>query len=822
MSRARAQAAARIEPDGEALLETWFASRGWQVQHFQREVWNAWREGRSGLLHAPTGSGKTLAAWGAALLHAHVQPQKRAARLRLLWITPLRALASDTVENLRAPMQALGFDWEIAMRTGDAGSRDRRLARQGKADVVVTTPESLALMLSYPDMAPLLAGLDGVIVDEWHELLGNKRGALLQLSLARVRALAPSLRTWGLSATLGNLDEALAALAPHDPRALLVRGAMPRGIALTTVLPLDVERFAWAGHLGLKHLPEVLDAILSAGSTLLFTNTRAQAELWHQALLAVWPDAPGQLALHHGSLDRKLRREAEDAVRAGSLRCVVATSSFDLGVDFAAVDQVIQIGSAKGVARLLQRAGRSGHRPGAASRLLCVPTHALELAEFAAARYALAQGLIEPRPSPRLSLDVLAQHLVTRALGGGFEADEALREARSTFAFAELGDDEWNEVLDFIVHGGGPLQHYPEYRRVERGDDGVHRVPDRRVALRHRLSIGTIVGDGAMRVKFLSGGELGTVEETFIGRLRPGDRFLFAGRCLKLVAVKDMTAMVRLAHAPSASVPRWMGGRMPLSNELAEATRRLLAAPDDASTEMRALAPLLALQARVSALPGPDDCLVEEVRYRGRQGLFVFAFGGRIVHEALAAVAAMRWSRIAPNSISYATNDYGFVLSPASAQPVDDTSVAMLLARDGFEEDLAASLNLGEMARRQFREIARIAGLLSPSLPGRAARSLRQLQASGGLLFDVLQRHDPEHVLLRQARRDAFQQQLDAHRLFALLDALSRRRLVLRHLAHPSPLAFPLWAERLRGAVSNEDWKTRVARAAAQLEAKFR
>jgi ATP-dependent Lhr-like helicase len=825
MNQARRKAISRPRDAGSdalEMLERWFASRAWTVQPFQREVWAAWAAGRSGLLHAPTGSGKTLAVWGAALLHAHAQPRRSASRLRVLWITPLRALASDTIENLRAPMQAMGLDWEIALRTGDAGSRDRRLARQGKAEVVVTTPESLALMLSYPDTAPLLAGIDGVIVDEWHELLGNKRGVLLQLSLARLRALAPSLRTWGLSATLGNLDEALAALAPQDRGAQLVRGTMPRGLELETVLPRDGERFASAGHLGLTHLPEVLQAILAARSTLLFTNTRAQAELWHQALSAVWPDAPEQLALHHGSLDRKLRRDAEDAVRAGALRCVVATSSLDLGVDFAAVDQVIQVGSAKGVARLLQRAGRSGHRPGASSRLLCVPTHAMELVEFAAARHALAQGLVEPRPSPRLSLDVLAQHLVTRALGGGFDAHEALIEARSTLAFSELNDDDWNDVLDFVVSGGGPLQHYPEYRRVERDDDGIHRVHDRRVAMRHRLSIGTILGDGAMRVKFLTGGDLGTVEETFIGRLRPGDRFLFAGRCLKLVMVKDMTAMVRLARAPNASVPRWMGGRMASSSELSEATRRLLAAPDDGSREMHALAPLLALQRRVSHLPVLDEWLVEDVRYRARQGLFVFAFGGRAVHEALAAVAAMRWARIAPNSLSYAVNDYGFVLSPATAQPVDERLVAALLARDGFEDDLATSLNLGEMARRQFREIARIAGLLSPSLPGRAARSLRQLQASGGLLFDVLERHDPGHVLLRQARRDAFQQQLDAPRLFAVLDALARRELVLRHLTHPSPMSFPLWAERLRGALSNEDWRERVARAAAQLEAKFR
>jgi ATP-dependent Lhr-like helicase len=812
-----------VAPEPRARLEAWFAERGWRVQDFQRDVWEAWGQGRSGLLHAPTGSGKTLAVWGAALIHAASRPEpaRKKPRLKLLWITPLRALAADTLKNLREPAEAMGLDWQIAMRTGDSSSRDRRLARNGGADALVTTPESLALLLSYADTAPMLSQLDGVIVDEWHELLGSKRGTLLELGLARLRRLAPGLRVWGLSATLGNLEEAKETLVPRDPSALLVQGRQPRPVIIETALPRDGERFPWAGHLGLRQLPRVLERVLAARSTLLFTNTRAQAELWHQALSAVWPEDASALALHHGSLDRKLRGDTETAIREGRVRCVVATSSLDLGVDFSAVDQVIQVGSPKGVARLLQRAGRAGHRPGEASRVLCIPTNALELVEFAAVRDALAQGRIEARRPLRMGLDVLAQHLVTRAVGGGFEAAEALAEARSTHAFAALDETQWNALLDFVVRGGEALQHYPDYRRVQLDEDGVHRLADRRLALRHRLSIGTIVSDGSMRVKFLRGADLGSVEEQFVGRLKPRDRFLFAGRCLELVQLKDMTAYVKLAKVPNSSVPRWMGGRMPLSTELSEGVQSLLAGEDWTSPEMQASRPLLGLQERISALPARDELLVEEIVARDGLQLFLFPFAGRLVHEGLAALMAARWGRRVQNSFSYAVNDYGIVIAPASRTPVDEALLRELLSPRDLVADIEASLNLGELAKRQFRDVARVAGLLPPSLPGRAARSLRALQASSGLLYDVLQRHDPGHLLLAQAARDVLEAQLDFTRLRDTLERLATRS--LRHLAPSTltPLAFPLWADRMRGSLSTEDWRTRVERAAAKLEARY-
>jgi ATP-dependent Lhr-like helicase len=821
----------------DAALAAWFTARGWKPAPFQREAWKRWLAGESGLLHTPTGSGKTLAAFGGPLLDGlRTQPDavpgaavgtprrakpapSGAPRLRLLWITPLKALANDTVRALKEPVAGLGLDWHIGLRTGDASAKEKRLARSGQVDVLVTTPESLALMLSYPDSAAQLAALRGVIVDEWHELLGNKRGVLLQLGLARLRALAPGLRTWGLSATLGNLQEARDVLLPHAPGAAIVSGPKPRGLKLETLVPAQGERFPWAGHLGLSQLPRVVARIAAARTTLVFTNTRSQAELWHRALESVWLEAPGTLALHHGSLDPKLRAAAEQGLRDGTLRCVVATSSLDLGVDFPTVDQVLQVGSPKGIARLLQRAGRSRHRPGETGQVGCVPTHALELVEYAAVREALAAGRIEPRLPPRLSLDVLAQHCVTLALGGGFAPDALYGEVRGTDAFAALTPEMWRDVLAFIVQGGRALEHYPEYQRVVVDEDGVYRVHDRRIAFRHRLSIGTITSDGSVQVRYAKGGGLGSVEEAFIGRLKPRDRFQFAGRTLELVQLKDMVAYVRIARKGDGAVPRWLGGRLPLSTELGREMERLLSAPP-ASPEMRAIAPLLALQSRLSELPRPGRLLAES--HRGRDGfhLFLFPFAGRAVHEGLAALIARRWGRRVPNTFSYAASDYGLVLSAQAETAIDADALRALLSPDQLLDDLADSMNIGELARRQFREVARVAGLLPPSLPGRAPRSLRQLQASAGLIHDVLRRYDPDHVLLRQAEREVLEGQLEVRRLSALLQDCASREIALHAPGTLTPLSFPLWAETMRGQLSTEDWKTRVQRAAGLLEKK--
>jgi ATP-dependent Lhr-like helicase len=621
-----------------------------------------------------------------------------------------------------------------------------------------------------------------------------------------------------LSATLGNLQEARDVLLPAQRKSAIVSGVTPRAFTLETLMPRKTTRFPWAGHLGLSQLKSVLERLLQATTSIVFTNTRSQAELWHQALAAVWPHARETLALHHGSLSAELRAQAEQGLREGTVRCVVATSSLDLGVDFPAVDLVFQIGSPKGISRLLQRSGRAKHRPGEGGHIVCVPTHALELAEYAAAREAVANGDIEPRHAPTLCLDVLAQHCVTIALGSGFVADELLAEVRSTHAFAALSDETWQQTLDFVVQGGAALSNYPEYRKVVRGDDGVYRVPDRAIAVRHRLSIGTITSDSAIDVRFLKGKRLGSIEEAFLSRLRPGDRFQFAGRMLTLVRLENMSAYVRVAKTGTGAVPRWQGGRMPLSSELATEVERLLALGRRRGPEMLHLRSLLDTQKQMSALPSRRELLVEWTQYDEKWFLTIYPFAGRAVNEGIAALATLRWSRAITTTFAYAANDYGFIIALPRQTLMDTVLLRELLSPENLIDDLLACVNVGELSRRQFREIARIAGLLPPSLPGRKPRSARHLQASAGLIYDVLQRFDPGHLLLSQAQREVFEAQLDVRELSDVLARCAKREIRLTNPIYPSPLAFPLWAERYRGEWSNEDWKTRVSRASEGLE----
>ena len=835
--------ASRREGAPLSRVEAWFASRGWRPFAFQREVWDAYRAGESGLVHAATGTGKTLAAWIGPLLEwldesFDLSPPHTSLPLRVLWITPLRALAADTAAALREPLAELAPTWTLETRTSDTTPAVRARQSRRLPTGLLTTPESLSLLLSRAESPELFGELRLVVVDEWHELMGTKRGVQTELALARLRRLRPDLRTWGLSATIGNLEEARDTLLgsgewrvesgeapPHShsslPTPRIVRGVEPKEVVVDALIPPVVERFPWAGHLGTSMLPQVVGAIDGAASTIVFTNTRSQTEIWYQGLLEARPDWAGVIALHHGSLDRATREWVENGLRDGRLRCVVATSSLDLGVDFSPVDRVLQVGSPKGVARLVQRAGRSGHRPGAVSRVTCVPTNALELIEVAAARDGVAAGAIESRVPVERPLDVLVQHVVTVALGGGFRSAELLAEVRSTRAYASLRDDEWAWVMDFVTRGGDALTAYPEYARVVDRGDGIYVVENDGIARRHRQSIGTIVGDGQIAVQYLRGQPLGTVEESFVARLRPGDRFTFAGRPLEFVRVRDMRAWVRRASSTAGSVtPRWMGSRLALSSELAAAVRARLEEAGRGvfrGPEMEAMRPVLAVQARWSRIPAADELLVERVKTREGHHLFFFPFEGRLVHEGLAALFAFRISRLAAISFSLAANDHGFELLSPEAAPLDDALAAGLLgARDLFD-DLHAALNATEMARRQFREIARVAGLVFPGLP-RAGKTARQLQASSGLFFDVFQRHDPGNLLVVQAHREVLERQLESSRLGRTLERLSRAGVIVTQPRRTPPLAFPLLVDRARERVSSESLADRIRRMQLALE----
>ena len=641
-------------------IDRFFKSIGWKPFRFQRSTWRAYRDGSSGLVHSATGTGKTLAVWMGPILkwldenrNRDKWNPKRPPGLRVLWITPLRALAGDTEASLRQPLDHLNLPWRLESRTGDskASAKARQLKRLPTA--LITTPESLSLMLTHEKLLEQFSKLEGVIVDEWHELLGTKRGIQTELALARLRKLNPQLRIWGLSATLGNLEQAKQSLigadlinaeSSHPVR--IIEGYRKKRLRLESIIPERMDSFPWSGHIGTKMVPQVVDRIESVNSTLVFANTRSQTEIWYQQLLKQRPDWAGRIALHHGSLDTSVRQWVEQGLRNGSLRAVVCTSSLDLGVDYTAVDLVIQIGSPKGAARLLQRAGRSGHQPDAISHLAFVPTNAIELMELAAAQDAIRAGHLEARPLLKKPLDVLAQHLVTIAIGGGFRSQELLREVRSTQAYESLTDTEWNWVLDFIVRGGASLDAYPEFKRVEREEDFFH-VTQRRLQTSHRMNIGTIVADASMHVKYLKGKTLGTAEESFLSKLKPQEKFLFAGKLVEMVTIRDNIAYVRRAKGTPDTVPRWMGGRMPLSSELSEALREKL---HEASRqklvgrEMNALKGLLDIQQRWSIIPQSNQLLIEQIKTRTGYQIFIFPFEGRLVHEGLAALTAYRIS----------------------------------------------------------------------------------------------------------------------------------------------------------------------------------
>jgi ATP-dependent Lhr-like helicase len=810
--------------EAEQAVDAWFAARGWTVFPFQRAVWKAALKGESGLLHANTGAGKTYAVWFAALLRG-LRAKRRVGGLRVLWLTPMRALAADTQRALEESSAELASGWTVGSRTGDTGSAERARQARSWPSALITTPESLSLMLSHAAAQEQFKNLDMVIVDEWHELMGSKRGVQVQLALARLRRWRPALVVWGLSATMGNLALARDVLL-GEGKGVLVEGDLRKQILVDSLIPANVARFPWGGHLGIQMLPAVIDEIDKHQATLVFTNTRSQSELWYQNIIEARPEWAGLVALHHGSLDRETRDWVELGLKKGELKAVICTASLDLGVDFLPVERVLQVGSAKGIARLLQRAGRSGHAPGRVSRVTLVPTNSLEILEAAGAKQAVAARRIEARQVPNKPFDVLVQHLVTVALGGGFRSAELLEEVRTSWSYRRLTGEEWQWALDFVARGGQSLTVYPEYRRVLPDEEGVYRVPDAAIGRRHRMGIGTIVSDSSMQVKYMSGGRIGSVEESFISRMKPGDHFLFGGRILELVRVHEMTAFVKRATGARGAVTRWQGAKMPMSSELAHAALDQLRLASDGrfeGPEMQSLRPLLEIQQRWSALPTGDTLVVESMKSREGYHLFVYPFAGRSVHMGLASLLSFRVGRMQPITFSVAINDYGFEL--LAPEPVDwarafagSTGADIALFDTGrLLEDVLDSLNATQLSRQRFREVARIAGLVFQGYPGQP-KSARQVQASSSLFFEVFRKHDADNLLLTQAEREVLEQELELTRLRDTLVELHARAISFHEVRRVTPFAFPLMVERFREKVTTEKLSDRVARMVRDLE----
>jgi ATP-dependent Lhr-like helicase len=816
---------------GQKVISDWYAKKRWQQFPFQKEMEIAFLGGYSGLLNAPTGSGKTFAMFLpfiAAYIDAHPDDylSRRDNGLQLLWITPLRALTNDIRKAMQSVVEDLGLPWKVSSRTGDTSTKEKQELKKKQPEILLTTPESLHLMLAQKEYPKMFAGLQALVVDEWHELLGTKRGVQLELGLSRLKYLKRDsvLKVWGISATIGNLDEASEVLLGHDipsERICIIRAKLGKKIVIESVIPENIEEFSWAGHLGIKLLPQVMEIVAKSKTTLIFTNTRSQSEIWYMGILDKYPEYAGVMAMHHGSLDHDLRNWVEQALHNEMLRLVVCTSSLDLGVDFRPVDSVIQIGSPKGVARFMQRAGRSGHHPGATSKAWFVPTHSLELLEGAALKQAIADEIFESREPIILAMDVLMQYLVTLAVSDGFYPAEIFREIKTSFAYADLERKEFDQILDFITSGGKTLSQYDEFLKVEI-IDGLYKVNSRKVAMHHRLSMGTIVGDVNIRVRFLSGGNLGTIEEYFISKLKIGDTFWFAGRNLELLKFKDMTAFVRKSTGKKGIIPSWMGGRMPLSSQLSSKLRDKLdevavmmdqQAPEPhLDIEVRALKPLFELQSRLSHLPRKTEFLIEKFRSRDGFHLFFYPFEGRLVHEGMASLLAFRISKLKRVNFSLAMNDYGFELLSDEEILLEQALEKDLFTTENLLDDIQQSLNATEMARRRFRDIAHIAGLVFTGFPGKGMKS-RHLQASTSLLFDVFSEYESDNVLVRQAYEEALQFQLEEFRLRVALQRLQKLKIVITQSEKPTPFAFPILVDGLsREKLITETLEERVAK----------
>ncbi len=798
----------------EEKAAAWFSSRGWTPFPFQREAWSSFLAGKSGLVNAPTGSGKTYSLAVPILLEGL---GSKVTKVQALWITPIRALSKEIENAVKSAAEGLDSSWKVGVRTGDTKVSEKVKQKEKPPAILITTPESLHQLLSQKGYVDYFSELQSVVVDEWHELMGSKRGVQMELALSRLKALRPGLKIWAISATIGNMDQSLDVLLGRDVQRkehVVIRADIEKQVEIVSVYPDDLENFPWAGHIGIRLLDKAIEVVRQSNSTLIFTNTRSFAEIWYQKMLDRAPELSGQIAMHHGSISQEIRQWVEEQLHGGGLKAVICTSSLDLGVDFRPVETIIQVGSPKGVARFLQRAGRSGHRPGAVSKIYFLPTHSLELIEAAAIRQAVQEKVIEDRLPYLRSFDVLVQYLVTLATGEGFLPDQIFKEVQGTFCFQSITEDEWHWALNFITTGGESLTAYDEYRKVI-VEHGVYHIADRRTALRHRLSIGTIVSDSAMMVRYTSGKNLGTIEEYFIAQLNPGDVFWFAGRKLELVRVKDMEALVRNTKRKSGRVPSWQGGRMALSSQLSEMIRRKINASaegKDTDEEMKFLRPLLHLQTNLSHLPHGDEFLIECFETNEGHHVVMYPFEGRLVHEGLASLVAYRIARTTPITFSMAMNDYGFELLSDQPIPIEEAIETNLLGEEDLLKDIQASINSVEMARRKFRDIASIAGLLFKGYPGQRVRD-RHIQSSSQLFFSVFHEYDSANLLLLQAYEEMMDFQLEEARMRMALQRIKHQRIVLRYPPKPTPFAFPIMIDRLsRDRLTSEKLEDRVRR----------
>jgi ATP-dependent Lhr-like helicase len=753
---------------------------------------DAARSGESVLLIAPTGGGKTLAGFLPSLVDLAQNPRPG---LHTIYVSPLKALATDIARNLTRPVQDMGLSISIEARTGDTPANRRARQKASPPHILLTTPESLAILLSLPDAPTFFGCLACIVMDEVHALAGTKRGDQLALGVARLRTLAPAARRVGLSATVAHPD-AIQAYTGASRRIDVADGAPPE---ITMTLPEG--RLSWSGHMGLEAAPQVMAHIKDAGMTIVFVNTRAQAELMFQALWKL-NDTTLPIALHHGSLEVEQRRKVEAAMAAGSLRAVVATSSLDLGIDWGGVDQVIQVGAPKGVSRLLQRVGRANHRMDEASKAILVPANRFEVLECEAAILGVAARELDGDPPRPGGLDVLAQHLHGIACSAPFLPDEIFQETITAAPYAALIRTDFDDVLRFVEDGGYALRAYDQWKKLFRDSEGRMHVRNARTAAALRMNIGTIVEAPVLKVKLTGkrgfGPTLGEIEEYFVNLLRPGDTFMFAGRLLRFIRIRDTACECMEGGDGDPMVPAYEGGRMPLTTNLADRVRGLLQTPEKWGLFPDQVRDWLQLQRGVSRMPGRNDLLIETFPRGDRWYLVAYCFEGRNAHQTLGMLVTKRMERAGYAPLGFVATDY--VLGIWSANP--PRNVAALFDQDMLGDDLESWMADSSMLKRTFRNVAVIAGLIQRNLPG-AEKNRRQVTVNSDLIYDVLRRHQPDHILLRAARNDAASGLIDVGRIAGMLSRV-KGHIVHMVLSRVSPLAVPVLLEIGRESVRTD------------------
>jgi ATP-dependent helicase Lhr and Lhr-like helicase len=763
------------------VVSGWFESKGWQPRRHQLEMLELAKRGRSALLVAATGAGKTLAGFLPTIRELAEEPSEG---LHTLYVSPLKALAVDVQRNLIGPVEEMGLPIRVETRTGDTPSDRKARQRLKPPHMLLTTPESLSLLLSYPDSPQMFEGLKTIVVDELHGFAKEKRGDLLSLSMSRLARLAPGLRRVGLSATISDPDAYRSWLAPDADMDLvdLVIGDPGAEPDLSILIPEN--KIPWGGHSGFHAVPDVMRLIEQHKTTLVFCNTRGLAELIFQKL---WQENEQALpiGIHHGSLSVEARRKVEAAMAAGKLRALVATASLDLGIDWGDVDLVVQMGAPKGSSRLLQRIGRANHRLDEPSKGMIVPGNRFEYLEARAALDAIEDDELDPEIFRPGALDVLAQHILAMAVAAPFQQDELLAEIRSAAPYAGLKDETFEEILNFIATGGYALKAYDRFRRLVPEPGGMWRIARPAIAQQHRLNAGVIVEQPLMAVRFRNGRKLGTVEEGFASALAPGDRFFFAGLSLEVEQFKDTDIIVH-ASTKSAQVVTYGGQRMSMSTHLANRVRQMLADRNDWSRFPNDVSEWLEVQSERSVLPEPHQLLVETFPHEGQHFMVAYSFEGWNAHQSLGMLLTKRMEKAGLKPLGFVANDYG--LACYGLEPIRDPQ--SLFSPDILEREFVEWVESSYLLKTAFREVAVIGGLVERQHPGRR-KTGRQVSFSTDLIYDVLRRYEPQHLLLRAAWDDARRRMTELGRLVRLVD---RAQGTMLHVETDriTPMAVPL------------------------------